>query len=167
MSFGALLLTVVLLAIAAVLFAAIYLVVPDHYGALLWIGSIALVLGLLSYLFQSISRDPVVQRALGWGFGAMGFTLLLLTVLIDPAFDMVGRLVGLIIVLVLLVGAIAGATWRVRSLREEATRHSRRAEWDQQPAPNAFDYATGTPGGRLPATSPTSPSPPVPPPGGP
>lgn len=164
---GAVLLAVVLLAVAALVFAGIYLVVGG-YGALLWIGSIALVLGLVTYLMQSLSRDAAIQRALGWGFGGMGFALLFLTVLVDPSIATNGRILGLIVLLLLLAGAIAGVAWRVRSVAQESARVAHRAEWDQRPAPNAFDYPTGLPGAAAPPpASPSSPPPPAPPSGGP
>ncbi|MGI0133197.1 MAG: hypothetical protein ACREDK_08980 [Thermoplasmata archaeon] len=164
---GAILLATVLLAVAALVFAGIYLVTADHYGALLGIGAIALVLGLVTYLLQSLSSDPVIQRALGWGFGGMGFTLLFLTVLIDPAINVTGRIGGLIVLLLLLAGAIAGVAWRMRSHTQDAARHAHRAEWDQQPAPNAFDYPTATHAVVPPPTASPSPaSPPDPPSGG-
>ncbi|MCI4317704.1 MAG: hypothetical protein L3J96_04130 [Thermoplasmata archaeon] len=142
---GAILLSLILLAVAVLVFAGIYLVDADHYGALLWIGTLCLFLALASYLLQSFSRNPLIQRSLGWGFLGMGFTLLFVTVGVSPSIATTWRIVGFVILLLLLAGAVAGVSWRMRSAAQEHSSETRRRDWGGRPAPNAFDYGAGQP----------------------
>ena len=160
---GAVLLSLILLVVAALVFGAIYLIDSDHYGALLWIGSICLLLAVVSYFLQSLSRDPLVQRSLGWGFMGMGFTLLFLTVGVSPSISTTWRIAGFVVLLLLLAVAVGGVSWRMRTVSEEHSMETRRREWAGRPAPNAFDYGGGLP----PAPpAPSDPMPPLPPSGG-
>jgi peptidoglycan/LPS O-acetylase OafA/YrhL len=159
---GAGLLALLFLIALAVLFAGIYLVVPDHYRALAIMGVIALIVGLLAYFAQALSRDPLVQRAVGWGFGASGFTLLFATIWLDPSQEPPSRLAWTLVLLVMLIAAVALALWRMRAVGDAERRGIRREHWAQSSPPSAFDYPAArspgtTPGGAPPATPPPAP----------
>src|SRR5208282_3649933 len=74
---------------AALLFALIYITVPQNheFTALLLIGVVALLFALVCYLAESASRDPAAQRSLAWGFLAMGFATLFLSVGLGPTYN--------------------------------------------------------------------------------
>ena len=157
-----LVLTALLLVIAAILFTAIYLSLPgqQHYWALITIGVLALIYALGSYLMEALSREPTAQRSLAWGFFGMGFAVLLLTVGLSPTYGLVGvavALYSLVLILVVLVIAVALIAWRGRAVRATENQEIPRAAWRAEPAPSAFSYAT--------ATSPSVPAT-VPPPSG-
>src|SRR4029077_9319319 len=118
----------VFLVIAGLVFAAIYLLVPSHAFALFGIGILALLLGVVCYLAQAVSRDPVVQRSLGWGFGAMGYAALFLTVLSSSP-SLGAALLGLALLLMLLPGTLAFAFWRAPSPAATERRSARRNDW--------------------------------------
>jgi hypothetical protein len=162
---GVVLLSAIILLIAGLVFLGIYWADGDHFGALQWIGSVSLFFAVVCYLAQSLSSDPSVQRAIGWGFLAMGFTLLFGTDLLNPSISSGGRLVGAILLLVLLAVAIGGVVWRMRTADSDRTRQRLRDDWAGRPAPNAFDYATVTPAAMPPASN-SAPPPYPPPPGG-
>ena len=147
----------ILLTVAIVLFAGIYLLVPDTFVALLWIGSLALVFSILCYVFQAFTTSPVLPRAASWGFMAMGFTVLLGTLLFPPAnvITAVVQLIGIILVLLLLAVWVAVIAWRARGRANTARREAERAEWRQSPPPSAFEYSTAkVPGVSTPPVSP-------------
>jgi hypothetical protein len=152
--------------VAALFFGGIYLLVPgpDHFGALVWIGSLSLVFGLVSYIAQATSRDPTAQRAAAWGFGAFGFAILFITVGVFPylypndnLLSTVAQFFALIVLILLLIAAIAGGAWRFRGRAQDEARAEHRREWASKPAPSAFSYAA--------AQSPEEPSSPTTPPG--
>jgi len=160
-------LVVAVLAVVVLAFALVYLTVTPIFNALIDMGVIALVLALVAYLAQAFSRDPVVQRSLGWGLGAMGFVLLLVTVWVEPAqpkLSTVTQLEATFVVLIVFVIAVALAVWRTRSVAVTERREEHRAQWDRSRPASAFDYAAahapGTSGvGSPPAESPPARSP--------
>ncbi|HZY71237.1 MAG TPA: hypothetical protein VFF67_09720 [Thermoplasmata archaeon] len=159
---------VIFVVVAAIVFTIIYVVLPfdSHFFALLAIGVIAIVFGLVAYFLQALSADASVQRAVSWGFGAMGFATLFLAVLLPPTnsvLTFLGNLVLLLVFLVLLVGWLAGIGWRSRVRAGVVARQARRAEWDGRPAPNAFSYHTA--GGSAPPSAEARPPAGAPPPG--
>ena len=164
--YGGWLLTALFLVIAAVLFFAIYLAIPQpsgtHYNALLFIGVLSLILALTSYLAESFSRDPTAQRSLAWAFFGMGFAVLLLSVGLGPSYGittMLQAIEGLLVVLVVLAITIALIVWRTRAVSATKTEMVSRDAWKREPAPSAFTYASAN-APSVPATSP-----PVPPAG--
>lgn len=159
---------VIFVVISAVLFTIIYLALPfdNHFFALIGIGVIAIVLGLLTYVLQAISADASIQRALSWGYGAMGFATLFLAILLPPTdsiLTVVAQLGLLLIFLVLLLVWGAGIAWRSRVRAGMAARQQRRTEWDSRPAPNAFSYRTS--GAPPPGATDAAPPSGMPPPG--
>src|SRR5271157_1521722 len=118
------LLTALFLVVAILLFIAIYFALPDnqHYGALLLIGVLSLVFALACYFAEALSREPTSQRSLAWGFFGMGFTVLVLTVV--------------------LAIAVAFIVWRTRAVRATENQMVSRAAWRNEPAPSAFTYGT-------------------------
>ncbi len=150
----------VFLALLLVVFAVIYLTAPNPFTALWEMGLLALFVGLGTYLAQALSKDPTVQRSLGWGFGAAGFVLLLGDFWIGPGDPLTTpwRLYLTIPVLILLIVVFGLARWRFTAVAYTKQREARRAEWDRSAPPSAFDYAAAqtpgtTPGGTAPAES--------------
>ncbi len=144
----------ILLIIGILLFVGIYLVVSSHFYALLTIGILAVVIALVAYLAESISRQPSIQRAAAWGFYGMGFAVLVLTIGLNPGSTLTAgwQITGLIIVLVFLAISVAGVGWRFRSAASEQGRQIERTNWQSRPPPSAFSYTAGGP-----TNSPTSP----------
>ena len=130
--------------IAAVLFAAIYLALPEssHFYSLVGIGILALVFALGAYLAQALTPDPAIARALSWGFAGLGFALLIGTLLLNPGavLSTVGQLLLLVMVGLILLGTLAGAAWRFRTVATETARQERRVGWQTNPPPSALDY---------------------------
>ncbi len=157
--FSSALLAVLIGILVVLLFVAIYLVQPGApFRALLEMGVVALVLGLVSYLGQALSRDPSVQRALGWGLGAAGFALLLGTIWVGPApssVTLTWRVFATIPVLLVLILTVALAWWRFQSTAVTERRVERRAAWDQSRPPSAFEYAAAQSPGTTPGGTPT------------
>ena len=156
---SALLLTVLFLVTAALLFFVIYIAFPasQHFGALLIIGSLALIFAVVSYLAESFSRDPTAQRSLAWAFMAMGFATLFFSVGLGNYYgveSMTSMLVGLIVLVLLLIVAVAGIAWRFRAAAADAPREAARAAWRSETPVSALSYAT--------ANAPTVPSTPPP-----
>lgn len=163
-----LVLTVVFLVAAVFLFALIYLSFPgqQHFGALITIGILSLLFALGSYLAESLSRDPVAQRSLAWGFFGMGFAVLFLTVGLAPSYSIVSpasALWDIFFLFVLLAVTIGLIVWRVRGVRETERREVQRAEWRSESPPSALSYAAAN-SPSVPSTAPpsTAPSPPPP-----
>ncbi len=166
-----------LLVTAVIAFLAVYLAFPEagHFYGLLGVGILALVLSLGAYFAQSMSREPVAQRALAWGLFGMGFGILFLTVALGPTYGVlspIAQLFALLVILVALIAAVGLISWRIRALRRTAQREVARHAWQAETAPSAFSYATAhapdvpviTP---PPAASEPSPAPAgTPPPGG-
>lgn len=159
--FGAGLLGAIFVAILAVLFVLLWLVLSpsSQFNAILAMGIVALLMGLVSYLAQSLSRDPSIQRSIGWGLGAMGFVLLFADLWAGPPTrpSLTGQVLGTLVVLIVLFVTVALARWRFRGVDATARREEQRAAWDQRPAVSAFDYATakapGTSSGGAPPPS--------------
>jgi MFS family permease len=146
---GAWLLAVIFLVIAALIFAALYYAYPgyNHWYALIGIGIVALVFSVGSYFAEAASRQPTIQRSLAWGFFGMGFAVLLITVAIGPMYSVLGTvpaLIGLVIVLAALFLTVGLMMWRVRSVARTAAREAPREAWRQEPTPSAFSYSTAT-----------------------
>jgi len=162
-SISGVLFAVVLLAIAALLFVGVYIALPgnDHFYALIWIGILALIFALGSYLGSAMTQSPSGARLATWGFLGMGFAVLLLTILVGPGNPLsVGwQIVGLVLVLLVLAGVLAFASWRGGELGRERKRVERRQEWASQPPPSAFSYAAAqkAPAPPAPASPPTTP----------
>lgn len=135
--------------VAALLFLVLYVALPgnDHVGALLLIGVVALVFALVAYLGQAFSGAPAAARSISWGFAGLGFGLLFLTLGLAPAstIPFVNRVVGLIVVLLVLAVAVAGAAWRARSRASDAQRATEHAAWASRAPVNALDYASAGP----------------------
>ncbi|MCI4367246.1 MAG: hypothetical protein L3K08_05805 [Thermoplasmata archaeon] len=145
-------LAVAFLAVVVLLFVFVYLAVKPVFNALIDMGVIALVLALLAYFFQSFSRDPIVQRSLGWGFGAMGFVILIFTIWLEPASPALSATTQVAATMVIAVAFLIAAVftvWRTRSLTTTQKREEHRAQWDQSRPPSAFEYAAA----RAPGTS--------------
>lgn len=158
--FSALLLTILFVVAAALFFFGVYLALPgdQHFGALLVIGTLALIFAVISYLAESLSRDPSAQRSLAWAFLGMGFATLFFTVGLGSYYGvetMLTMVVGLVVLLLLLIVAVTGVAWRLRTVAAEAPRQAARATWRAEAPVSALSYAS--------ANSPTVPStPPAP-----
>jgi uncharacterized membrane protein len=136
-----------LLVTAVIVFLSVYLAFPQagHFYGLLGVGILALFLALGSYFAQALSREPVAQRALGWGFFGMGFGVLFLTIALGPTYGVlspIAQLFSLLVVLVALIAAVGLISWRIRALRRTAQREVARRTWQGEAAPSAFSYAT-------------------------
>jgi hypothetical protein len=144
--------------VAALLFYALYVAFPQNheFGALLLIGSIALVFALGCYLSESVSRDPAAQRSLAWAFLAMGFATLFLSVGLGPTYGVestLGMLTGLILLVVLLMITIALIVWRTRAVQTTAHQEVARKAWQAEAPVSAFSYSTAN-SPSVPTTSP-------------
>jgi hypothetical protein len=164
-----LVLTAIFLVVAALLFFLIYISFPtdQHFGGLLWIGIIALILAIVSYLAESFSRDPAAQRSLAWGFFGMGFAVLFLTIGLAPSYGIslgVWQFVGLLLTAIALGVSVALIGWRLRALQRTTARETVRDQWRDRPAPSAFSYAAANspsvPATAPPPAAPSSTSPP-------
>lgn len=147
-----LLLAAVLGVVALLLFVLVYVSLPsnDHVGGYLAMGVLALLLALAGYFVSPFSTDARSLRLAAGGLGAVGFALLIGALLFAPSPDIsfLGRIVGLIVVLLVLAIALAGTAWRFRGAAAEAVRAEGRAAWASRPPMNALDYpAAQTPGG--------------------
>lgn len=151
-SISAVVLGALLLVIAALVFAGVYLALPGtgHFYALIWIGILALVFAVASYFGSSATRDPSAARLATFGFLGMGFADLVLTITVGPdnPLSTTAQIAALIVVLVLLVGVVVMARWRAGELGREQRRDEQRTTWEQSPPKSAFEYAaaqTATP----------------------
>ncbi|MCI4370528.1 MAG: hypothetical protein L3J81_04270 [Thermoplasmata archaeon] len=135
----------ILVLVAALLFAAVYLFLPgnQHFYGLLTIGILSLVFALGCYLAQSIAPNPVVPRALSWGFAGLGFALLFGTVAINPGSTLssLGQILTLVVVLLFLAVTLVGAYWRTWTVASARTRVERREAFQSQPPRSALEYA--------------------------
>ncbi len=158
------LLAFLFLAVAAVLFVVAYLALPgyDHFYGLLAIGVLSLFFSLGAYLAEAFSTRAPIQRAVSWAFAGMGFATLLLTLAFAPSspLSLIGKLVGLLLVLLVLIVTVAGTRWRLGQERGVAQRETQREAWRSRPAPSAFTYATAHPPGE-PSAPPNQPTPPT------
>ncbi|MGA8665228.1 MAG: hypothetical protein WB809_09270 [Thermoplasmata archaeon] len=161
---SAVLLSALFVIVAALVFLLVYVSFPaqQHFGALLIIGSLALVFGLASYLAESASRDPAAQRSLAWAFGGMGFATLFLSVGLGNYYGVesfTGMLEGLIVLVILVAITAGGIMWRTRSVSAVQHRENARATWRQETPASAFSYsAANSPS--VPATAPPPSTPP-------
>lgn len=159
-----LVLTAIFLVAAAILFYLVYVALPssEHFYGLVWIGILALVFAIGSYLAESFSRDPTGQRSLAWGFFGMGFAVLFLTLGLAPSYGVsLGnwQLLGLLLTLIALGVAVGLIGWRMRALQATARRETVREAWRDRPVPSAFSYAAAN-APSVPTTA-TPPSPPA------
>jgi peptidoglycan/LPS O-acetylase OafA/YrhL len=164
---GAVFVAIMLVIAALVLFLIWFLEEPSSaFWALLAIGWVALVFALVAYLLESAVANPVVGRAASYGFSAMGFTVLAITIGIypDAAVPTLWRIELALVLLVALGIAALGFYWRSGSLAHDEAREVARAEWRAQPTVSAFDYAAAKAPSVPPPRSPGGPS--SPPPGG-
>jgi hypothetical protein len=168
--YSAIVLTVVFLALAVLIFVALYFTLPDneHYGALLLIGVLSLVFALCSYLAEAFSRDPAAQRSLAWGFFGMGFTVLYLTVILGPFYingilTPIEQLTTVIVLTVVLAVSIVGVVWRMRAVRATENEMVSRAAWRNEPAPSALSYGAANSPSVPKVTAPPPSAPPAPP----
>lgn len=145
--YAAALLGGVLILALVLLFVLLYLAIPAP-GSLYAMGIVALVLALVSYFLQTLSRDPTVQRSVSWGLAVMGFALLVGTVwLVPDGASLVDQLAVTLVVVVLLALTLVLVFWRLRTVARVEAREEHRAAWDQSQPPSAFDYAAAkTPG---------------------
>jgi Zn-dependent protease with chaperone function len=153
-----LVLTVLFLLVAGLLFYGIYLALPqDHeFSALLLIGSLSLVFALGCNLLESASRDPAAQRSLAWGFLAMGFATLFLSVGLGPTYQVESagsQIFGLIVLAILLGITIALVSWRLRAVEASRYQEAARESWRHEPPASAFSYPTAN-SASVPATAP-------------
>jgi MFS family permease len=151
-------LTGIFLVVAAILFYLIYLAFPasQHFWGLIWIGILALVFAILSYLAESLSREPTAQRSLAWAFFGMGFAVLFLTIGLAPSYGVAlgtWQLIGLLLTAIALGVSIALIGWRLRALQSTQARLATREQWRERPAPSAFSYAAAN-SPSVPATAP-------------
>jgi hypothetical protein len=172
-TWSAILLTALFLAAAVILFVLIYLAFPanQHFTALITIGILSLVFAILCYFAESLSRNPLSQRSLAWGFFGMGFTVLFLSVGLGPSYGVlspVAQLYGLLFLILALIAALAGIVWRLRAVRATENLEAVRGSWRNEPTPSAFSYAAAqSPSVPGTAQPPSSPAPSPPPPGRP
>ena len=160
-------LTILFVIGAALLFIILYVAFPQsqHFWGLIWIGIVALILALASYLAESASRDPTYQRSLAWGFFGMGFAVLFLTIGLAPSYGIslgIWQYIGLLLVLLALGVAVGGMIWRTRAVGRTSDRQVVREEWRERPAPSAFSYAAAN-SPSVPATAPPPAGPSSPP----
>ncbi len=159
----------ILLVAAALLFLLLWLLVAptSAFWALIGIGWVALLFGLVAYLAQAFSRNPMVGRSTGFGFAAMGFTVLAVTAGLfpDSSVSSVTRVLLALAMLFALAIAVAGILWGSRNRENVANREEARAAWRAQPVTSAFDYTSARDANVPPPASP--PRPPTPPTGGP
>ncbi len=154
-------LTAIFVVVAAILFYLIYLAFPasQHFYGLVWIGILALIFAIVSYLAESFSREPTAQRSLAWGFFGMGFAVLFLTIGLAPSYGIsLGdwQLIGLLLTAIALGVSIALIGWRLRAVQSTAAREAVREQWRERPAPSAFSYAAAN-SPSVPATAPAPP----------
>ncbi len=140
---------VVMLAIAAVLFYLVwFLDSGTPFTALVAIGFLALVFGLVAYLLRAFVAEPVIGQVISWGFLGMGFVVLFATAGLynDPSVAFVPTRIGLLLgTLVLFAVTVLGFYWRSGQLPAEAERKAERKEWQARPPASAFDYAAARP----------------------
>lgn len=157
------LIAAILLVAAAILLVGIYLILPQsgHAPALLIIGAVGVVFGVISYLLQSASRDPSLQRGVAWGFYAFGFAVLFLTLGLNPAsyLNLTDQVIGLVITLVVLAGSVAAIAWRYRTVAARAPLEAQREAWRSSTPASAFEYSTA----HSPSAPATAPAPSTPP----
>jgi hypothetical protein len=156
---------VILLAIAALIFAVTWLVESPTsvFYALVAIGALALVMALAAYLMRAAVAKVVIAEATSWGFLGMGFTVLLVTIGLypDSTVSTTTRIVYAIVVLIVLAIAVLGFYWGAGQRPAEAARLAERQEWRQQPTVSAFEYTTAHPPSVPPPSDPgASPLPP-------
>jgi len=141
--------------VAALVLLLVYLLnAGNPTNALLADGVIALVFALVAYFARAITREPRAAQGASWGFAGLGFGLLFLTLLLSPSVSTLGRIVGLVLVLLALAVVLAGFGWRARGDALDRTRSVERASWDSRPPANALDYATATVPPAPPSTAP-------------
>ncbi|MCI4332088.1 MAG: hypothetical protein L3K19_09660 [Thermoplasmata archaeon] len=135
----------VLAVVGALLFSGIYLAIPQngHFYALIAIGVLSLVFALAAYLAQAVAPDPMMPRALAWGFAGLGFFLLLGTVVANPTsiLGFLTQLLLLIVILLFVVLTLVGGYWRYRSVALDKIRLERREGWQASPPRSALDYS--------------------------
>ncbi|MGB7124574.1 MAG: hypothetical protein WBE40_06965 [Thermoplasmata archaeon] len=163
-------LTVLFLVIGVLLFYLIYVSLPQnqHFYGLIWIGIVALLIAIICYLAESLSRDPTAQRSLAWGFFGMGFAVLFLSIGLAPSYGIslgLWQAVGLLLTAIALAVSIALVAWRIRAVESTAQREGVREQWRERPAPSAFSYAAANSPSvpsSAPAASPPAGTPPPP-----
>jgi hypothetical protein len=158
----------ILVIAAGILFWGIYVLdaSDQHFGALIWIGSLSLVFAIVAYLTQSLSRNPAAQRSIGVGFLGMGFTTLFLSIGLGPTYGVESfgsMIIGLIALLIILVVVVAGVAWRGRLAEAAKPMEAARATWRAEAPVSALSYASAN-SPNVPATAPAPSSPSSPPP---
>jgi hypothetical protein len=135
----------IFLVVAGLLFAGVYLGLPlnGHFYALIAIGILSLVLALGAYLAQAVAPDPMLPRALAWGFAGLGFALLAGTILTNPTgvLTQIWQVVALVLILGFLGLTLVGGYWRYRTTAVDAVRLERREGWRASEPRSALDYA--------------------------
>jgi hypothetical protein len=130
--------------IAGLLFAGVYIALPQngHFYSLLAIGILSLVFGLGAYLAQAVAPDPMLPRALAWGFAGLGYALLFGTVLLDPTglLAVSGQVVVLIVLLLFLFATLIGGYWRYRAVAVDRVRLANRDGWRASTPRTALEY---------------------------
>ena len=160
-------LVVLFLALAALVFVGIFLLVttPHQFWALFAIGLVALVFAIGAYFAQAFAREPTLMRAVAYGFGAFGFGVLFLTTLLFPflysGIISLSLEVDLLILLVLFAIVPVGfALMGARNRASEVRRAEARQQWRASTPPSAFSYAAAQPPAAPPAASDRPGSPP-------
>ncbi|MCI4350847.1 MAG: hypothetical protein L3K15_04980 [Thermoplasmata archaeon] len=151
--------------VALLLFAGIYVALPqtNHFYALTTIGVIALLLAVIGYLTEALAANPGLQRAFAWGFSTMGFAVLFAAYLLplNPGMTGASAVVPIGLLIVLLIGWMAGIAWRSRTRHATDVRSAQRNAWASKPAVSAFAYgAGGTSGSETPPPPSNTPTPP-------
>lgn len=146
---------IILLVAAALVFALVWVLVSpngNEFNALLGIGFLALLFGLVAYLTESVLRDPAIGRAVSYGFSTMGFVIVFLTVGLLPSATTTttDRLLLALLTVLMLAVAVLGYYWRSGALPQEAARLESRTAWQRTPVASAFEYS----GARNPAVPP-------------
>ncbi|MHB1434939.1 MAG: hypothetical protein ACYCPN_02805 [Thermoplasmata archaeon] len=138
------------------------------FWALFWVGIIALVFALASYLAGALTPDPRFQRGLGAGYYGLGFIVLYSDLVVNPGSTLSSawQFVTLALVTLALAATVIAIGWRLRSIAKPPREGRDRDAWRQSGgSPSAFSYtAAHSPSNPTPMPAPSSPTPP--PPGG-
>ncbi len=155
--------------IGALFLGGIYLFLKvQPFWALFWVGVLALVFALASYLAGALTPDPKFQRGLATGYYGLGFLLLYADLAANPGSTLTSawQLVTLALVTLALASTVIAIGWRLRSVAQPPREARDREAWRQSGgSPSAFSYTTAH-SPSSPTPMPASPSQTPPPPGG-
>jgi len=141
---------------------------PQPFWALFWVGILALVFALASYLAGALTPNPRFQRGLAAGYYGLGFLLLYSDLAVNPGSTLTSawQLVALALVTLALASTVIAIGWRLRSIAQPPREAQEREAWRQSGgSPSAFSYtAAHSPSNPTPMPAPSAQNPP--PPGG-